>query len=168
MNDFQEIKPEQIDQNTFQLIGTDWMLVTAKNAEKLNTMTASWGGFGVMWGRNVAYIVLRPQRYTKEILDTGDTFSLTFFESNYKKQLSYLGSVSGRDEDKVKNCGLTVVSESETPYFAEGKLVLQCKKLFAQPFHPDNFLDHDLKETWYPDKDYHTLYIAEICKVLTR
>jgi hypothetical protein len=80
-----EIKPELIEQNPFKLIGQDWMLITAEKDGKVNTMTASWGGFGVMWAKNVAYIVMRPQRYTKEFVDNSDTFSLTFFDSSYKK-----------------------------------------------------------------------------------
>ena len=79
-----KINPEQIGKTPFELIGKDWMLITAQNGEKTNTMTASWGGFGVMWNKNVAYIVLRPQRYTKEFIDNSETFSLTFFDEKYK------------------------------------------------------------------------------------
>ena len=67
MSEYAIVAPEDFDQSVFRLIGKEWMLVTAKNQEgKVNTMTASWGGFGVMWGKNVAVTVLRPQRYTKE------------------------------------------------------------------------------------------------------
>lgn len=168
MNQFQKITPDQITQNTFQLIGSDWMLVTAQNKDIVNTMTASWGGLGTMWGKNVAYVTLRPQRYTKELVDATDTFSLTFFDSEYKRKLSYLGSVSGRDEDKIKKAGLTVAIQENTPYFTEGKLVLICKKLFAQPYDPNCFIDETLRTKWYPEEDYHTMYIVEIIDVLTK
>lgn len=168
MNQFHKITPDQITQNTFHLIGSDWMLVTAKNNDKVNTMTASWGGLGVMWGKQVAFVAIRPQRYTKEFVDAADTFSLTFFDPEHKKKLSYLGSTSGRDEDKIKRAGLTVITQENTPYFDEGKLVLLCKKLFAQPYDPACFLDETLPTKWYPDNDYHTLYIAEITDVLTK
>ncbi|MES9144000.1 hypothetical protein ABEP44_12785, partial [Cutibacterium acnes] len=63
MKNFIEIKPEELNQSPFKLIGSDWTLITAEKEGKANTMTASWGGLGVMWGKNVAYIVIRPQRY---------------------------------------------------------------------------------------------------------
>ncbi len=69
MSEYAIVAPEDFDQSVFRLIGKEWMLVTAKNQEgKVNTMTASWGGLGVMWGKNVAVTVLRPQRYTKNSL----------------------------------------------------------------------------------------------------
>lgn len=107
MNSYIEIKPEELDKSAFQMIGNDWMLVTAENNSQANTMTASWGGFGVIWNKNVTYTFIRPHRYTKEFIDNTDTFSLCFFDKKYKKQLSYLGTVSGRDEDKISKSSLT-------------------------------------------------------------
>ncbi len=154
--------------NPFELIGRDWMLVTAKKQNQINTMTASWGGLGVMWGKNVAYVVIRPQRYTKEFVDGAEAFSLTFFEEAFKQKLSYLGTVSGREEDKIQKSGLTVAMHEQIPYFDEGKLVLFCKKLYAQPMGEAYFLDKQSQQQWYPQKDYHTLYIAEIIHILQK
>ncbi|AJA46903.1 hypothetical protein CPAST_c08030 [Clostridium pasteurianum DSM 525 = ATCC 6013] len=168
MSKFVEIKPEELNKNTFQIIGKDWTLITAQKDNKVNTMTASWGGFGVMWGKNVAHIVLRPQRYTKEFVDNSSTFSLSFLDKSFKDKLTYLGTVSGRDEDKVTKSNLTVEHSDATPYFEEANLVVICKKLYAQEFKPEFFVETDLDEKWYPDKDYHTLYIAEIQKVLIK
>ena len=168
MNEFQIIKPEQLTENTFQLIGSDWMLVTAQNKDKVNTMTASWGGLGIMWGKPVAYVVIRPQRYTKEFIDAANGFTLTFFPEGYKKVLGYLGSVSGRDEDKIAKAGLTIVSDGNYPYFEEGNLVFKVKKLFNQRYSEDSFLDQSIIEKMYPEKDFHTLYICEIEEILKK
>lgn len=168
MNKFISITPESLDKSPFQLIGKDWMLVTAEADGKANTMTASWGGLGVMWGKNVAYVVIRPQRYTKTFVDASDTFSLSFYDESFKKQLGYLGKVSGRDEDKITTAGLTLTHEGETPYFEEANLVLVCKKLYSQEFKPECFIETDLDAKWYPNKDYHTLYIVEVEKVLVK
>ena len=108
MNQYKIITADQFRKNPFKLIGKDWMLVTAGNEEKVNTMTASWGGLGVMYGKNVAFIVIRPQRYTKEFIDREDTFSLSFLDKKYRKTLNYLGTVSGRNEDKITKSGLTL------------------------------------------------------------
>ncbi|KNF07651.1 putative flavoredoxin [Gottschalkia purinilytica] len=167
MNNFYEITPEEFDKSPFKIIGDDWMLVTAKKDDKVNTMTASWGGLGVMWKRNVAYIVVRPQRFTKEFIDESDTFSLTFFDKSFKKQLGYLGTVSGRDEDKISKSNLSVIYFNDTPYFNEANLAIICKKLYAQEYDPKCFIDKSIEEL-YPEKDYHTLYIGEVTKILVK
>lgn len=166
MNNFKEIKPEQVKKNPFQAIGKEWMLITAGNQEKANTMTASWGGLGVMYGKNVAFTMIRPQRYTKEFVDREETFSLSFLDKNYKSVMNYLGTVSGRNEDKIAKSGLTLAYYDNTPYFGEANLVLICRKLFVQPMDGSSIVKEGLDKTWYPTKDYHTLYIAEVVKAL--
>ena len=167
MNNFKEIKPNDPNESTFKLIGTDWMLITAAKDDKVNTMTASWGGFGILWHKKVVYAFVRPQRYTKEFIDESPTFSLTFFDESFRKDLTYLGTVSGRDEDKISKTNLSVTYFDDTPCFNEAKLTIICKKLYAQELDPDCFIDKSLDNKCYPDKDYHTVYIAEIEKILT-
>ena len=165
---FKEINPKELPDNPFQLIGNDWLLVTSEKEGKVNAMTASWGGLGVMWGRDVAYIVLRPQRYTKELLDDTKILSLSVLPEGNKEIYGYLGKVSGRQEEKIAKTGLTVAHDGAIPYFEEARLVLLCRPLFAQEYDPKCFLDVSVKEKWYPEKDYHTLYICEIQKVLVK
>ena len=108
MKKFKEISAEEISESPFKMIGKDWMLVAAEKEGKINAMTASWGGLGVMWNKNVAYVFLRPQRYTKEFVDSSEAFSLTFYDESSRKKLQYLGSVTGRLEDKMAKAGLTL------------------------------------------------------------
>lgn len=168
MEQFQEIEMKQLNESACKIIGTDWMLVTAGTKEKVNTMTASWGGLGVMWGKDVAYIVIRPQRYTKEFIDRNERLSLTFYEDKYKEKLAYCGRVSGREENKIEKAGLHLAYEGETPYFTEARLVLCVRKMYAQPMEAEYFLDKEADEKWYQDKDYHTLYICEIEKAFIK
>lgn len=165
---FQEIKPEELTKNPFQMIGKEWLLVAAEKEGKINAMTASWGGVGVMWGKNAAFLVIRPQRYTKEFIDVSETVSLSVLGEAYRKTLGYFGSVSGREEDKIKKSGLTVAHDDKTPYFAEADTVIIGRKLYAQEYRPECFTDTALDEKWYPDKDYHTMYILEIEKILIK
>ena len=159
---FQRIDPKNIKDNVFSLIGDQWMLVTAGTEEKCNTMTASWGGLGVLWGAPAATCYIRPQRYTKEFLDREEYFTLTFFDEEYRKALALCGSKSGRDVDKIKECGFTVrTADCGAPYFEQARLVLVCRKRFVQEMDPDR-IPQDVKEKWYPDQDYHTMYIGEI------
>ena len=163
-----EIKAEDLQKNPFSMIGKEWMLVTAEKDGHVNMMTASWGGVGVMWGKNVAFIVIRPQRFTKGLVDAAETLSLSFLSEEYRDVLNYAGTASGRDEDKVKKSGLTVSHEGDTPYFEQAQTVLLCRKLYRQNLDPAGFYDGGLDQKWYPGKDYHTLYIAEIEKVLVK
>ena len=168
MNTFQEIKIKDFTLNPFKL-KNEWMLITAAKPDgSVNAMTASWGGFGVMWNKEVVFVVIRPQRYTKQFVDTSDSFSLTFFDEEYKKAMAYIGKVSGKDEDKINKVGLTVVKDNDIPYFAEAHTAIFTEKLFVQPLTETSFLDKKIVEQWYPEKDFHFLYIAEITKVLKK
>lgn len=168
MHSFQPYPVEMVDLNPFTKIGNDWMLITAGDEEKANTMTASWGGIGVLWGKNVAYIFVRETRYTKEFIDKGETFSLTFFDGSNKSALKYMGAVSGRDEDKIKNAKMHLDYYNHVPYIDEGNLVLICRKMSATPITPDQFLDPEIKEKWYADGNLHTMYVGEITEILAR
>lgn len=157
------IDPADIISNPFNLIGEDWMLVTAGEMGDFNTMTASWGALGVLWGRKVAFVVIRPHRYTFQFVERSDTFTLTFFCENYREALNICGTKSGRDGDKVAEAGLTPLpSPSGSVYFAEACLVLECRKLYAQDFDPTLFVDKSIDAEVYPAKDYHRLYVGEI------
>ena len=165
---FQKIDPKALNQNVFSAIGDQWMLITAGTADKCNTMTASWGGLGVIWGAPAATCYIRPQRYTKEFMDREEYFTLTFFGEEYRRQLQLCGSRSGRNTNKVKECGFTVAAaECGAPYFEEAELVLVCRKRFAQPMDPAN-IPQDVKDKFYPGQDYHTLYIGEIIEALAK
>lgn len=169
MEQFHLVSPDNWEKSSFKTIGKDWMLVTAGTPEKANTMTASWGGLGIMWGKPVAFIVLRPQRYTKEFVDKEGCLSLSFLGDQYRKALNYLGTVSGREEkDKIEKSGLTLAFAENIPYFTESETVMFGKVLYQQEMTPAFFLAQELDEKWYPKKDYHTLYIAEITGIYTK
>ncbi|MCI7813138.1 MAG: flavin reductase [Lachnospiraceae bacterium] len=165
---FKEISIQDLNFNPFSKIGKEWMLITAGNSEHCNTMTASWGALGVWWGKNAITCYIRQSRYTKEFVDQNDTFTISFFDESYRKALSLCGSVSGRDCDKIKEASLTPVAVDETTAFEEASMVFVCKKLYADEMPAGQFIAKEMDEKWYPTKDYHTMYIAEITKVLVK
>ncbi len=164
---FTETNPELLQDNTFKLIGKDWMLITAGEPESFNIMTASWGGLGVLWEKKVAFCFVRPTRHTYQFIEQSSRFTLSFFEDQHRKILSFCGSHSGRDTDKLKATGLTSIRDMEFVYFTEARLVLACRKIYAQDIDPSFFLDPRI-ETMYPQKDYHRMYVGEIEKCLLR
>ncbi len=167
MEEFRQIELWELKENPFTLIGEDWMLITAGRKESFNTMTASWGGLGVLWDRKVAICVIRPGRYTHGLMETSDYYSLSFFSRKYRDVLTFCGSKSGRDIDKVKEAGLTPVFAEKAIFFREARLVLECRKVYVQRITPAGFVDQTL-ERCYPQKDYHTMYIGEIVRCLSR
>ena len=165
---FRKISTRDIQDNFLKLINEDTMLLTAGNRESLNTMTASSGGVGNFWRRDVAYCYIRPGRYTKEFVEREDYFTLSFFDETFKPALTICGRKSGRDTDKVAEAGLTpAFANCGAPYFAEARLVLVCKKIYVEDIDPEKFLDPTMHD-WYPRKDYHRLYIGEIVEVLAK
>lgn len=157
------VKPKEIADNYIKLIGDDWMLVTAGDTGSFNTMTASWGCAGYLWNKPVVFIFIRPQRYTFEFLEDKEMFTLSFFEQKYRPALSLCGSVSGRDTDKIKESGLTPTMTGDgNIIFREARLVLECKKLYAEFLNTEAFIDKTIPEKVYGEGDFHKVYIAEI------
>lgn len=162
-----EINVREIKKNAVTMISDDWMLITAGDKSGFNTMTASWGGIGELWGKDVVFIFIRPQRYTLEFVEKNDIFSLSFFDGEYKKELTFCGRNSGRDVDKVKETNFTPVFSDGTTYFEEASNVLICKKLAVTEITPDSFIDKDVDKN-YANKDYHKVFVAEIIKTLEK
>lgn len=161
-----EIDVRELRLNPMTLIADEWMLLTAgTQAAGYNTMTCSWGHLGAIWGHPTAICYVRPQRYTKEFIDREPLYTLSFFDGR-KKELSYLGSHSGRDEDKVAKTGLTPAFGEGFTYFEEAKLVLVCRKLYRAPLKEEGFLFPETVEKNYPARDFHDMYIGEIVQVL--
>lgn len=157
----EKIKLEGLELNPFEVIKNDHFLITAGDGSRFNTMTAGWGGFGVLWGKPVVFIFVRESRYTLEFLDKSKSFSLSFFPPEYSKALEYCGSHSGRYEDKVKNAYLTPVEVDDTVSFDEANLILTCNKIGKTFLDKSTILDPSCL-SHYPHDDYHYMYIGEV------
>jgi flavin reductase (DIM6/NTAB) family NADH-FMN oxidoreductase RutF len=163
----QETTPDALRENPFRLIGSDWMLITAGTLARFNTMTASWGGMGILWERKVCYVFIRPTRFTYEFVEHSRGFTVSFFDEEYRKMLQFCGTHSGRNTDKMKATGLSPAGEDGYVWFSEARLVLVCRKLYSQDIIPERFLDPAI-QGMYPQKDYHRMYVGEIVKCLQK
>ena len=163
---FREISVYDIE-NAMKLIGRDWMLVSAESGGKVNTMTASWGEMGVLWNKAVCTVFIRPQRYTYEFTEATDTLTLSFFDESYREALRFCGTKSGRDVDKFKETGLTYALVDGAPIINEARLVIRCKKLYADDLREECFFDKEPLVN-YKANDFHRFYICEIEKVFMR
>lgn len=165
---FQPIPVDLFECNPFNKIGKEWALITAGDKEKVNTMTVSWGGMGVMWGKNVFFLFIRDSRYTKEFIDNNSFLSVSFLGEEYREALNYCGSHSGRKENKIQNARLTVGYKMGIPYIDEADAVVIGQKLSATRLTEDSFLTPDIAKKWYQDGDMHTMYILEVMDIMAR
>ncbi len=168
-----EISVTELKLNPMTQISDEWLLITAGDQKRgYNTMTACWGQMGAIWGKGkglpTTTVYIRPQRYTKEFIDREDYYTLSFFSKEYRKQLAYLGTHSGRREDKISKVGFTPVFGNGYTCFNEASLVLVCRKLYHAPLIEEGFVDKSIIEDIYPERDFHDMYIGEIVKALVQ
>lgn len=156
--------------NVFNLIGKEWLLITAGDKNGFNTMTASWGCIGWLWNRPVAVVFIRPERYTHLLAEQNDHFTLSFLGNGDEAREIYnlCGSKSGRDCDKIKESGLQPIeTESGNIAFTQSRLTLECRKLYKDSIKPECFIDNSISK-WYGEKGgYHDAYILEIVNTYT-
>ena len=150
---------------SFELFNKGWALVTAGTAEKYNTMTISWGGLGTLWNKPVATVYVKPIRYTHDFLDENEYFTVSFFDSDYRADLATLGTLSGKDGDKVAKTQLTAMAAGDSVSFKEAKLTLLCKKIYRQELDK-SFMPDFAVEKYYTDEAEHTMYVGQVMEII--
>ncbi len=138
--------------------------LTVKNKDKVNPMTIGWGAFGFQWGMPTVEVMVRESRFTKSMLDDSMEFTLSFpSDESMKTALSYCGSKSGRDTDKIKDCGLELLNSEkiETPSVLCKGIIMECKVVASVSMSNDS-TDKEILEKWYKNGDLHTMYYAKI------
>ena len=163
---WQEIKPQNIDVNAVKLFANDWMLLSAGKDTSMNMMTIAWGALGELWGKPIVTVYVSTNRYTYKFLEDNEYFTVTAFPEQFRDKLQYIGSVSGRDEDKVKGSGLTPeFTKLGNPIYKEANLAIECKKIYAEQLKKE--LMPLEQRQWYDEKKLgvHMMYIGEIVNV---
>lgn len=160
-----EIGIRELKENFVSMISDQWALLTSGNIQNYNMMTVSWGGIGELWGKDVCFVFVRPQRYTFEYMEKNEYFTLSFYGGEYKKELGICGSKSGRDTDKTALTGLTPIEVGDTVSFKESKVTVLLRKIAYQDMKPDGMLAPEIMGN-YAAGDFHRTYVGEIVKVL--
>jgi len=143
-------------------------ILAAGNKEKSNAMTIGWGGLGELWGKKVVTVYVAKGRYTHQFMEESPYFTVMEFSDPNIAQ--YMGSHSGRDEDKAAALGLhTAYTDNGTPYYEEADAVMECRLMYKEEFRPANFTD-DVPRNLYKDfkPGLHTMYIGEVVKAMKR
>lgn len=151
--------------NPADLIGRQWMLITAGTPERFNTMTASWGGLGFLWNRPVAFVFVRPNRYTNGFIGQQSSFTLSFMPEKYRKDLVFCGRHSGKDVDKMAETSLSpMTTETGLVAMQDADLVLELRKMACAPMRQSDFLDwSEVSPAYYEEGNpLHLVYVCEI------
>ena len=142
----------------------DCAIAIATDGRETDGLTIGWAGFGVLWNRPMATVYIHRSRYSKHIFDGAEYYSICFMPGEERETVRYFGKVSGRDEDKMKGCGKTVVTDDLAPYFQESRVVILCRMMGKSDFDPDS-CDAGVR-SWYQRDGVHTQYYGEILKIL--
>ena len=150
---------------SFEVYDKKWALLTAGNKDDFNTMTISWGGLGTIWGKKVATVYVRPNRYTYKFMENNDYFTVSFYGEEFRKDLTTLGRTSGRDGDKVSKTSLTPKFIDKSVTFQQAEITLLCKKIYGQDMDLEG-VPQDAKDRYYDGEPMHKMYIGEVVDIL--
>ncbi|MDA8441607.1 MAG: flavin reductase [Peptococcaceae bacterium] len=144
---FIKISPEEICDNVFTLVGKDFYVVTAGKEDDYNSMVGSGGGFGLLLKKPTTWCFFRADRYTLEMIQKEHTYTLSYFPNEYREQMLFLGSKSGRDSEKMKEVELTSVeTPSRDVSFKEARLIIECKLTAVTTADPNDFNTQEAKD----------------------
>ena len=162
---------EDYTTHPFTKFDKDWALLTAGTMNDFNSMTISWGGMGTMWSAPVAFLVVKPSRYTSDFLRRHDEITLSWYPRSERKALGIFGTQSGRDTDKVKETGFTPVEIEGAVTYREAEETLVCRKLFMQQLDID-LVPQEIRNTFYlpgtKEGFMHQLVIARVLSIHTK
>jgi flavin reductase (DIM6/NTAB) family NADH-FMN oxidoreductase RutF len=167
MSTFSSFDIRTMNDNVFALLSDRWMLVTAGTMDSWNTMTASWGGLGHLWNKDVAFAFVRPTRHTFGFMEREGLYTLSFFGPQWREALAICGKVSGRDSDKAALTGLKPMATATGAIsFEQADFTLVCRTVHKQDIDPSGFIDPSIQNHYHDD--YHRLYVGEILEGLRR
>jgi flavin reductase (DIM6/NTAB) family NADH-FMN oxidoreductase RutF len=156
--------------NIFTLVGKDFYAVTAGKRENYNSMIGSGGGFGLFFKKPTNWCLFRKDRYTLELIEKEQTYTLSFFPNEYKEQMLFLGRESGRDSKKMKKVNLTSIqTPSGDMTFKEAKLIIECSLTAITTPNPDDFYSQEsrdyIDEAYKDANEFRKLVFGEITDV---
>ena len=148
------------------LKGGGLLLVSEGDEGKPNAMTIGWGTIGVIWGQPMFVVLVRPSRYTYRLLEENGDFTVNMMPDAMVDIMIHCGTVSGRDEDKFSEQGLTALPalHVKTPIVGESLIAYECRTMMKNEVLPET-LDSTIRDSAYPSGDLHRLYFGKILGV---
>ncbi|MBB5182722.1 flavin reductase [Catenisphaera adipataccumulans] len=167
------MKPSAFNTKIFNLFDQNWAIVTAGTPDRYNSMTISWGSMGTIWGapnhgRPIVTVYINPLRYTYEVLNESDRFTVSFFPKANRPDLILMGTRTGRFGDTKKGTNLTPVFDDGFVYYRESILTFECEKLYQQTLDKKQ-IPASIADAFYaPEEQAHRMYIGEVKKIIEK
>ncbi|MDR2898884.1 MAG: flavin reductase family protein [Clostridiales bacterium] len=136
--------------------------LSAEHGGVKNTMTIGWGYAGIMWNKPYFIALVRPSRYTHDLIVNSKEFTVSVPKAgSMSPELKTCGVKSGRD-----------INKSEVVRFVDGKsvnapVVYGCDMYFECRVNYFHALDKalmpaEILDSSYQDNSLHTLFFGEI------
>ena len=159
-------KLKKINVSPFTNFGYDWALVTSGTKEKFNSMTIGWGEMGTLWGFPVIQIFIKPIRYTFDFLKENDIFTVSFYDKKYRKKLGIIGTVTGRNNNKVDMVGFTPqFLENGGITYKQASVTYVLKKILIQQIDKNLIPEFAITE-YYTTEEPHYIIIGKVESVV--
>ena len=149
------------------LEGGGALLVANDGDGRPNAMTIGWAQVGIIWGRKIMSVMVRPSRYTYRCMAAGGDFAVCVPYPAQADSVLFCGTESGRDHDKFAECGFTPEPAAglKSPGIAECGVCWHCQIVNHADFVPERIMPEICKQC-YSSGDYHRIYFGQILKVV--
>jgi flavin reductase (DIM6/NTAB) family NADH-FMN oxidoreductase RutF len=139
------------------------LLVSQGKQGPPNAMAIGWGQVGIIWGKPIFTVLVRPSRYTYKLIEEAGDFTVNTIPPQLKDLVQYCGTTSGRNHDKFREKGLTAIPSSKikTPLIKECIFHYECKIIYKNDLIP-SALETSVILGFYPKSDFHRVYFGEI------
>ena len=163
---FKKVEPENFNENVFLLLNNAGVL-TSGNEEDFNSMTIGWGGWGIYFSEPTTWCFLRANRYTLEFIRKTKTYTISFFDKCYEKNVMHFGKTSGRDTDKMGTHELnSVFTPLGNVAYKEANIIIECELTSMTTVNPNDYNFENnrkfIEDAFIEAKDYHKLIFGKI------
>jgi flavin reductase (DIM6/NTAB) family NADH-FMN oxidoreductase RutF len=159
-----EVEINSVFAGTIEKLSGDGVILLAGNPP--NPMTIGWGTIGHIWGKPIFIVMVRPSRFTFSLMESSSEFTVNLLSDKFARQLSFCGTKSGRNVDKIKECSFTLQHgiHLATPYIMQSFIHFECRIMHRHDLLPET-LDKGILKRYYPEGDFHKVYYGEIAGV---
>jgi flavin reductase (DIM6/NTAB) family NADH-FMN oxidoreductase RutF len=159
-----EVSYTEYLKETNKMLGHGGLLLASADAKgNPNAMAIGWGTIGIIWSKPIFVVLVRPSRYTYDLIEVTNDFTVNVPTPQLADKVSYCGTVSGRNQNKFKATGLTVSpgKKVKSPIIEECVINYECRAVHKNDVIPDNLVD-DIRHRAYRQGDFHRIYFGEI------
>jgi flavin reductase (DIM6/NTAB) family NADH-FMN oxidoreductase RutF len=154
---------EAIDETIKAFNESRVLLVSVDKENKPNPMAIGWGTIGPIWQKPVFIVLVRPTRYTFDLINQSGDFTVNIASEDLKKTVLYCGTVSGKEHDKFKEKDLTPISSKyiQSPIIKECIINFECKVIYKNDLI-ETEIPSEIVSSLYPKRDFHRVFWGQI------